>query len=114
MAGTAEGRRLGALDAAGVRVVLDNAAIQRLLSSANGPAAKAVLRAGVKVEAGAKRLCPVDTGRLRASITHRLETDGGDPVAYVGSNTAYAAYVEFGTRFSPAQPYLRPALRAAA
>ena len=59
------------------------------------------------IEYEAKRLCPVDTGRLRASIT----TEKIDTATYgVGTNVEYAPYVEFGTRKMAAQPYLRPAV----
>ena len=58
-------------------------------------------------EGYAKRLCPVDTGRLRNSITHAL--DSGGRAVYVGTNVEYAPYVELGTARQKAQPYLRPA-----
>ena len=50
-------------------------------------------------------------GRLRGEI-HMVPAEGGGPrwVAKVVSPTRYAKYVEFGTRHSRAQPYLRPAL----
>lgn len=50
-------------------------------------------------------------GRLRGEI-HVDPAEGGGPtwVAKVVSPTPYAKYVEFGTRRSRAQPYLRPAL----
>lgn len=50
-------------------------------------------------------------GRLRGEI-HADYAEGGGPVwvARVVSPTPYAKYVEFGTRRSRAQPYLRPAL----
>ena len=54
----------------------------------------------------AKEICPVDTGRLRDSIT--AESDGEK--AYVSANTDYAAYVEFGTSKTAPHPYLVPAL----
>lgn len=41
-----------------------------------------------------KILCPVDTGRLRASIDHEVTEEGGKVVGYVGSNVEYAPYVE--------------------
>lgn len=55
-----------------------------------------------------EKLCPVDTGNLRNSITWATEkTSGGGestPLAnpevgtvYIGSNVKYAPYVEFGT-----------------
>lgn len=59
----------------------------------------AVLRAlekcGLTAETYAKNLCPVDTGNLRNSIAHQV--DSGEPAVYIGSNSEYAAYVELGT-----------------
>jgi HK97 gp10 family phage protein len=60
-----------------------------------------------KVEAGAKKRCPVDTGRLRASLNTQF-SDGGME-ADIGTNVHYSKYVEFGTRKMRAQPYLFPA-----
>lgn len=54
-------------------------------------------KAGLLVEGDAKRLCPVDTGRLRSSITTTKGYDGDNCVATVGTNVEYAPYVEFGT-----------------
>jgi HK97 gp10 family phage protein len=67
---------------------------------------KAVRDLVLIVEAKAKELCPVDTGKLRASITPVIQSWAQ---AYVGTNTEYAPYVEFGTKHSPAQPFLEPA-----
>lgn len=53
------------------------------------------------------RLAPVDTGRLRQSIGVRRIGDGH---YRVGTNVSYAPFVEFGTRHTRAQPFLRPAL----
>ena len=50
---------------------------------------------GLKVEDYAKKLCPVDTGNLRNSITHLV--DDQEPAAIIGTNNEYAAYVELGT-----------------
>ena len=58
------------------------------------------------VERDAKKLCPVDTGRLRSSISHEIEGMTG----YVGSNVEYARAVELGTEKQSPQPYLRAAL----
>lgn len=93
--------------------VPDHAALDRLLEGPNGPVAKDLARRAVKVEATAKRLAPVDTGRLRSSITHEVTTDSKGLVAFVGTNVEYAIFVELGTRFQRPQPYLRPALRSA-
>ncbi len=61
---------------------------------------------GLKAEGYAKILCPVDTGRLRNSITH---TRGGKETEIIGTNVEYAPYVEFGTQRTKAQPFLKPA-----
>lgn len=92
---------------------------------------RALEKVGMTAEKYAKRLCPVDTGNLRNSITHRVDQE--EPAVYVGSDSEYAAYVELGTgkhypggRPTPwvyqdakgnwhwtagnkAQPYLKPA-----
>lgn len=96
------------------RIVFDQAALDRLLHGESGPVAKDLLRRTIRVESAAIRLCPVDTGRLRSSISHDLDRDGRGLVGFVGTNVEYAIFVELGTRFMRAQPYLRPALRAAA
>ena len=53
----------------------------------------------------ATELVPVDTGRLRSSI--RIEDDS------VVAETPYAGFVENGTVYMNAQPYLGPAVEAA-
>lgn len=61
----------------------------------------------------AKQLCPVDTGALRDSI--RKEGAAGSRRRQVkagGGGVAYAAFVEYGTARSPAQPFLHPAAKA--
>lgn len=95
------------------RVVLIQSGLDELLKSPSGPLAADLLRRTLRVEATAKRLCPVDTGRLRASISHEIQTDSHGLIGVVGSNVEYASFVEFGTSRSRAQPYLRPALDAA-
>ena len=63
---------------------------------------------GLQAEGYAKMLCPVDTGRLRNSITHTVDVTGHK--AIIGTNVEYAAYVEMGTSRTKAQPYLQPAV----
>ena len=91
----------------------------------------ALERVGSAAEGFAADLAPVDSGRLRNSITHKVD----DNSVTVGSSLEYAAYVEFGTgkyasggRNTPwvykddkgnwhythgqrAQPFLKPALQ---
>lgn len=59
------------------------------------------------VESTAKKLAPVDTGRLRSSIRHKIDDDGLG--ATVGTDVTYAPHVEYGTVNQRSQPYLRPA-----
>ena len=68
---------------------------------------RALEEIGLAAEGYAKRACPVDTGNLRNSITHAVES--GEDAVYVGTNVEYAPYVEMGTRHTAAQPFLRPA-----
>jgi HK97 gp10 family phage protein len=59
------------------------------------------------VETDAKLFAPVDTGRLRASIHSDIAANGLS--ARVSAGTSYAVFVEFGTRYQRAQPFLFPA-----
>lgn len=63
---------------------------------------------GLQAEGYAKLKCPVDTGRLRNSITHA--TVKREKAVYIGTNVEYAPYVEMGTVKQKAQPYLAPAV----
>lgn len=87
---------------------------------------------GLVAEGYAKKLAPVDTGNLRNSISHKVDPE--EPAVYIGSNSLYAAYQEFGTgiyteggrdtpwvyqdekgnwhwtRGNKAQPFLKPAV----
>ena len=49
---------------------------------------------GLTAEGHAKKETPVDTGRLRNSISHVTDEDA----AYIGTNVEYAPYVELGAR----------------
>lgn len=62
---------------------------------------------GLQAEGYAQLLAPVDTGRLRNSITHQVIDE--ESVA-IGTNVEYAIYQELGTSKMKAQPYLRPAV----
>lgn len=91
----------------------DHAALGRLFNSPQEAVAKDLARRALKVDAAAKQLCPVDTGRLRSSITWKLSVDARGLYALIGSDVEYAIFQELGTRHSAAHPYLRPALAAA-
>ena len=67
---------------------------------------RALEKVGLTAERYAKLACPVDTGRLRNSISHTHDKN----TAYIGTNVEYAPYVEMGTKNTKAQPYLKPAI----
>lgn len=89
----------------GVEVRADNRGEFR--SGMEAALATALEETGLVAEGYAKRACPVDTGRLRNSITHIV--DEGGKCAVIGTNVEYAPYVELGTRNQKPQPYLKPA-----
>lgn len=95
-----------------VRVRIDGAALATLFNSDQGPIAKELLKIALRVEGRAKELCPVDTGRLRSSITSALEEESGTIVAVVGTDVEYASFIELGTQRMNAQPFLVPAAYA--
>jgi len=65
---------------------------------------KAITECVIMVEADAKLLCPIDTGTLKRSITHEVESDNKKTIGAVGSNVEYAYWAERN------QPYLEPAV----
>lgn len=87
-----------------LEVQADNAS--NIEAALNQAIAKGLEEIGLTCEAYAKEACPVDTGRLRASILHRVE-EGGKRVQ-VGTHVEYAPAVELGIEQKP-QPFLKPA-----
>lgn len=86
-----------------LRKLDDNMSAQAL---ANATRAGALL-----IEGRAKELAPVRTGTLRRSIhTEIAESTPTHATVLVGTDTFYAPFQEFGTRFMRAHPFLRPAL----
>ena len=64
------------------------------------------------IEKDAKKLCPVDTGRLRASISYDIVRDDKDmTTGRVGTNVKYGPPVEFGTKYMRGRSYLFAGLR---
>ena len=108
---------LTAGDVAGNLIILEDNR-QYIAEAMDRALAEALDEIGEMVVQRARELCPVDTGRLRNSITHRLGGGGFDfpgmgasagKEVTVGSEVEYAAYVELGTSRTRAQPFLRPA-----
>lgn len=85
--------------------ITDNSALFK--EAKDEAVARALEAIGLQAEGYAKMLAPVDTGRLRNSITHAPE---GKDTEIIGSAVEYAPYQEFGTRRTKAQPFLKPAV----
>lgn len=66
-----------------------------VLAGLNEHCLKALERIGQQAEGYAKDISPVDTGMLRNSITHAVDENRKE--VFIGSNSEYAPYVEFGT-----------------
>ena len=62
-----------------------------------------------QAQAKAMRLAAVDTGFMKRSITMRIDITG--LAGYIVAGAEYSPYVEFSTRNTPAQPFMRPAAR---
>jgi hypothetical protein len=80
-----------------VRIDMHPATIQASLRNPSGPVARFVEHRCQVVENLAKVHCPVDTGRLRASIKHRVRVAGRAVVGTVGTNVRYGQFVHEGT-----------------
>ena len=87
----------------GISMIKSN--VDEYLKAVDAAKQRGLEAVGLTAERYAKTLCPVDTGRLRNSISHAVEGDS----AYIGTNVEYAVYVEKGTRKMQAYPYLKPA-----
>jgi HK97 gp10 family phage protein len=80
--------------------------MERMVRDLHGaPMLEAMRTATLVVQRDAKINAPVDSGRLRASITPEVRAMGDEIQGVVGSNVVYAPYVELGTRphFPPIQ-----------
>lgn len=75
-------------------------------------AGKGIIAAGKVLEAKAKQLAPVKTGKLKRSIEITRESK---TKIRVGSDLDYSLAQEFGSvasgRVIPARPYMRPSLK---
>lgn len=70
-------------------------------------ARRVVMQNGAELQARAQRNSPVDTGNLKRSIG--LEIKDGGLTARSEATAEYAPYVEWGTRYMDAQPFMKPA-----
>ncbi len=68
---------------------------------------RVVMQNGAELQARAQRNAPVDTGTLKRSIGLEISADGMTAISE--ATAEYAPYVEYGTRYMEAQPYMSPA-----
>ena len=81
---------------------------KKLRKNATMADVKTIVRTNViEMNRTASRLAPVDTGFLRRSIIFEVANGGLTATSTVGAE--YAPYLEYGTRFMSAQPFMRPA-----
>ena len=68
---------------------------EEILQELGTAVVKGLVECGMVAEGYAKKLCPVDTGRLRNSITFNV--DESESSVSIGTNVEYGPYVELGT-----------------
>ena len=83
-----------------------------VLSALEDALNRSLEKIGERAEELAKKECPVDTGRLRDSITHTVNTEA--KTVTVSSDVEYSPYVELGTSKMPPKPFLKPAMMESA
>lgn len=96
-------------------VQTNTAGLKRFRAQLDAAIDRGAARGGQMIVDLAKEIVPVASGDLRDSI--RLQPQAGSgkgvyTVAVGNKDVDYAAYVEYGTVDSPAQPFLRPATDA--
>lgn len=70
-----------------IKITVDNSA--DVIEAKNAAVMRALEAIGLQAEGYAKLKAPVDTGRLRNSITHSVAPE--EEAVYVGTNVEYAA-----------------------
>lgn len=94
-----------------VHIDWNTGAINALLKSSSGEVGRDLARRGQNVVNTAKQLAPKDTHALANSIhMEGPNTENDELQVSIIADTDYAVYVELGTRFMTAQPFLAPAL----
>jgi HK97 gp10 family phage protein len=83
------------------------AAMQRFDAAMQNQVRRFFISWAADVKAAAMRNAPVRTGHLRSSIYATVK----DWFAQIGAEATYALFVELGTRYMRAQPYLWPAIQ---
>ncbi len=84
--------------------------LRNLSASMRGIISDTLEETGQDMESTARILVHVRTGYLQSTIYHKV--DVALLLLELGATANYAAYVEFGTRFMAAAPFIRPAFDA--
>lgn len=72
-------------------------------------AAKALVKYyGAAIQRDAQDSAPVDTGNLKRSISLEYSEGAASAKAEIKATADYSGYVEYGTRYMDAQPFMRP------
>jgi len=97
-----------------------NRRFREMIPEAKDAFRKSLQQGAEEIVASMRALAPVDDGALKASIRWTADTTGKDSKGdeglryYIiagGRGVNYAAYVEFGTQDTPANPFFFPAYR---
>lgn len=91
-------------------VKLNRAELAAILTGPNSTLGRDLVRRGRQVEREAVRLCPVNTGNLRSSITTEFRQQGDRLQVRVGTNVDYALPVHEGSRPHVIRPRSKKAL----
>ncbi|KRK80225.1 HK97-gp10 family putative phage morphogenesis protein [Companilactobacillus nodensis] len=62
-----------------------------------------------EMQENAERKAPVDTGHLKREIHQDIKGEGAEVVGQVSGDADYDPYQEYGTRYQPGTPHIRPA-----
>lgn len=96
---------------AGVQFTYEVRGLAELIQKTSAPATligppirKGLTTSALLVQAEAQRLVPVDTGNLRRTITHRVDSAAIPTFAMVGTNAPYALAVHDGRGAGKAPP----------
>ena len=82
-------------------------AVEKLDSAMQRQIHEQLAKWAANVKDAAKQLAPVRTGYLRSSLYAEIQ----GWTAKIGAEASYAGFVEFGTRYMQACPYIYPALQ---
>lgn len=92
-------------------MTLNTPTLDRLQAGLAGVIDQGIADAASAIVIRAQEFVPVDTGALRDSI-HVEGAEGSETRTVIagGGDVHYAAAIEYGTRFSAAQPFFTPAV----